>query len=67
MGGVASSGARIVVVGASELGCELGRALPKLPTGTLVVSAPLAGDTAAKTPEALTKRLEAPPTLRSAA
>jgi hypothetical protein len=41
----------------SELGCELRRALPKLPGGTLVVSAPLASDAAVKSPQALTSRL----------
>jgi hypothetical protein len=41
----------------SELSCELRRALPKVPAGTLVVSAPLAGESKSTEPAQLTARL----------
>jgi hypothetical protein len=41
----------------SELGCELARALPKLPAGTLVVAAPVTSDAPLAAAEALGGRL----------
>jgi hypothetical protein len=41
----------------SELACELGRALGKVPAGAVVVSAPLAGDSKPTTPAELTTRI----------
>lgn len=49
-----SRGARSAL---AELSCELGRSLPRLPAGTLVVAAPLASDAAVQSPAALTARL----------